>query len=601
MSKIFKKISFIFLIFSYFFSKIISVITFKKINPKIFWYKSTPGSISQLDLVDMSFRNLATKKNRTLITIGGITIGFAIIVFLVSLGYGLQELVVNRVARLEEMSQTDVTLSSGSNLKITDETLNSFKSITHINSVLPLISVVGHVGYNNSVSDMAVYGVTSDLLNQSAIKPVYGKIFESNELVSSIKKAANDQTISKLMETTESSLSATSIQEIKYSINSDVWIKVRESPDSNSKLLGYTRKASASVSGLQLEGKQFSDYDGSTSNQWLKSETLLWQSKSCDVSDSDCEEGKYLVLRNEDNTQVSKVGYLALISDINVASTENNSVSTSKEVAISSEAIKQAVVNKSFLSVLNIKEDEAVGKKFTTNFVIVGNLLSDLEADNNTQSSSVEYEIVGVTPDEKTPVFYVPFIDLRSLGIENYSQVKIEVDNDSNLNFVRRQIEAMGYSTSSVTDTVSQINSLFSTLRTILALLGFMALLVAALGMFNTLTVSLMERTHEVGLMKAMGMKSYEVKDLFMAESLIMGISGGICGIALGFILGKLLSLVISSVSIFKGLGFIDVSYIPFIFVLIILLLSLIIGIFTGIYPAKRSTKISALNALRYE
>lgn len=601
MSKIIKKIYFIFFIFYYFLSKIISFITFKKVNLKFFWYKPVPGSISQLDLIDMSFRNLATKKNRTLITIGGITIGFAIIVFLVSLGYGLQKLVVNRVARLEEMSQTDVTLSSGSNLKITDETINSFKNITHVKSVIPLISVVGHVSYNNSVSDMAVYGVTSDLLNQSAIKPIYGKIFDSNDLVSSVKKESNDQDISKLMETVESSNSATLVQEIKYSINSDVWVKVRENSDPNSKLLGYTRNTSASISGLQVEGKQFNDYDGSTSNQWIKSRTLLWQLKSCNVSDTDCEDGKYIVLRNQDNTQVSKIGYIALISDIDTILNRNNSVSTSKEIDISTEAIKQAVVNKAFLSVLNIKENEAVGKKFTTNFVIVGNLISDSESSTNLQSTNVEYEIVGVTPDEKTPVFYIPFIDLRSLGIENYSQIKIEVDSDSNLSSVRRQVEAMGYNTSSVTDTVSQINNLFSTIRTILALLGFMALLVAALGMFNTLTVSLMERTREVGLMKAMGMKSYEVKDLFMAESLIMGISGGTCGIIIGFILGKILSLAISSVSVFKGLGFIDVSYIPFIFIFIILLLSLIIGIFTGIYPSKRSTKISALNALRYE
>ena len=74
-----------------------------------------------------------------------------------------------------------------------------------------------------------------------------------------------------------------------------------------------------------------------------------------------------------------------------------------------------------------------------------------------------------------------------------------------------------------------------------LALLGLMALSVAALGMFNTLTVSLMERTHEVGLMKTMGMKSNEVRDLFMAESLIMGISGGVFGLIVGFILGKIL------------------------------------------------------------
>ena len=69
------------------------------------------------------------------------------------------------------------------------------------------------------------------------------------------------------------------------------------------------------------------------------------------------------------------------------------------------------------------------------------------------------------------------------------------------------QVEALGFSTRSVADTVKQIDRLFATARVLLAVLGFVALSIAALGMFNTLTVSLLERTREVGLMKAMGMR----------------------------------------------------------------------------------------------
>lgn len=599
MSKILKKFSFIILVISYFFSKLIGFITRQKIIPKVFGNKTTLGTISQIDLIDLSYRNLAAKKNRTLITIGGITLGIAIIVFLVSLGFGLQELVVNRVARLEEMSQTDVVTSSGSNLKITDETLNAFKNTTHVNSALPLVSVVGHVSYHNSVSDMAVYGVTTKFLTQSAIKPSTGKIFDNNDLVYSLKVEKDDQIINKLTLPSESSQSALVVSEINYTIKSNAWVKVRQSPDPKSKILGYTKNTSESIPGIQVEGKNFTDFDDTVSNKWIKTETFLWQSATCDSTQADCEDGKYQVMREKDQTQTRQIGYIALINDINVSLPSVATTSAVQEISVTSLTAKQAVVNRTFLSVLNIKENEAVGQKFSVNFVVVGDLLSDTE--QNIQSLPVEYEIIGVTPDEKTPIFYVPFIDLRSLGIKNYSQVKIEVDNSSNLAMVRRQVEAMGFVTRSVSDTVDQINSLFNTLRTVLALLGMMALLVAALGMFNTLTVSLMERTREVGLMKAMGMKSYEVKDLFMAESLIMGLCGGIFGIILGFILGKLLGLILSLFSVFQGLGYIDISYIPFSFIAIIILLSLLIGIVTGIYPSRRSTKISALNALRYE
>lgn len=200
-----------------------------------------------------------------------------------------------------------------------------------------------------------------------------------------------------------------------------------------------------------------------------------------------------------------------------------------------------------------------------------------------------------------TPVVYVPFLDVRSLGVVNFSQLKVVTKETQDLPLVRRRIEAQGYVTHSVADTVAQINTLFATLKTVLALLGTVALSVAALGMFNTLTVSLLERTREVGLMKAMGMKSEEVKELFLTESMIMGLFGGLLGILLGFLLGKLLGIILSLFAIGKGVGLIDVSYLPLPFLLLVIGLSLLVGVGTGLYPARRATKISALNALRYE
>jgi ABC-type antimicrobial peptide transport system permease subunit len=119
--------------------------------------------------------------------------------------------------------------------------------------------------------------------------------------------------------------------------------------------------------------------------------------------------------------------------------------------------------------------------------------------------------------------------------------------------------------------------------------------------MFNTLTISLLERTHEVGMMKAMGVKSNEIQELFLTESMIMGVFGGLGGLVLGFITGKVVSVLLSLFAIFKGVGFLDIAYIPFGFVLLIAVLSVIVGLATGIYPSQRATKISALDALRYE
>lgn len=619
---------------TYFYSKAVKLLDLKR-----------TGTISRIDLIELSIRNMKAKKTRTIVTIGGMMIGIGTIVFLVSIGYGLQQLVITRVARLEEMRQADITPQAGGKVKIDDKTLTDFKDIQAVDMSLPLIAVVGRVNYQNSVSDMAVYGVTTDYLKQSAIKPIQGKIFESNELTAELPDSTG-QVAGAYIESKSGELGE-KIQDIEYTIDQSSWIRVREDASTSAKVLGYTKRVEGSSTGEEIwGGKYVSDTgvgtageteSGSTIGKWIKAPVLLWKEKSCDPeTEGDCEEGKYVVLRDEDGKQVQKEGYFAelnvtisganvryaqvlgettevssgsaqLTANTNTAidwveiASESGVVQTPdvKTVELASAAKRQAVVNRAMLKVLGINENEAVGKKFTASFVVVGELLSDPK--EKIESAPTEYTIVGVTPEEKTPVFYVPFVDLRSLGITNYSQVKVVVNDQADLAKTRRQIEAMGYITRSVADTVAQINSLFATARTILALLGLVALAVAALGMFNTLTVSLLERTREVGLMKAMGMKSSEVQELFLTESMIMGFFGGILGIIVGFLAGKLVGLILSFFAIFKGVGFVDISYVPFPFVLVVVFLSLLVGIATGIYPAKRATKISALNALRYE
>lgn len=637
----FKKIgrlgTFTLLVFSYFLSKLVELVSRQKVKLKPWFDTSKPGTISQTDLIELSLQNLKAKKTRTMITVGGMTIGIGAIVFLVSIGYGVQQLVVTRVARLEEMRQADVIPPAGGKLKIDDSTLSSLKAINTVSMALPLISAVGQVSYQNSVSDVAVYGVTADYLKQSAIQPVEGKIFDSNNLVMEV--TSGEVAGVSTMDSLGSELKVgDQIGDVEYAIDQSGWVRVRETPDAKSKIMGYTKRTEGISQGIETWGGSYVssgkvgttgiDGSGKPLDRWVAAKVPLWTLSQCDTSNIDCADGKYLQIKDQDEVQVSDIGFMAEIgmkvTNISVSepnpnvlgvttSSGNGSLpqveiasesaqadtTTLKTVPLAASAKQQAVVNRALLNVLGIKENEALNKEFSASFVIVGNLLAD--SGDKIESVPANYTIVGVTPDDKTPMFYVPFIDLRSLGVVNYSQVKMVVSNPNDLQKTRRQVEAMGYVTRSVADTVAQINSLFGTAKTVLALLGFMALAVAALGMFNTLTVSLMERTREVGLMKAMGMKSSEVQELFLSESLIMGLCGGILGLVLGFSLGKILGLVLSFFSIFKGMGFIDVSYIPFSFVLIIVALSLIIGIVTGIYPARRATKISALNALRYE
>lgn len=592
--------------------------------------KADKSGVSRLYLIEISFKNMAAKKTRTIVTIGGMAIGISFIVFLVSVGYGLQQLVISRVARLDELKQAEVVPGLSADLSLTDETLARFKQIADVKDALPLIAVVGRVSYQNSVSDLAVYGATADYLRYSALQPVKGKLFESNMIsfdtsnlppvlgVSSVAKEVGEE-----------------IGEVTISISQGTFLKVRKEPNTSSPIIGYTKRVEGKVEGVEVWGESYESNsesgslgeteDGEPLGKWVKSDYLLWDKVACNTEESgDCEDGEYLVARDDDNAQTQAEGYVAelsmtvepkeMVSQVLGVSTEDDgslpvveiasesataSNQNIEQVEVKSDEKKQIVVNRSVLQLLNIAENEAIGKKIDLSMVVVGELLDD--PNKRIESAPLEYEIVGVIPDEGTPIIYVPFIDVRSMGVNKFSQTKVIVDDKSNLSKVRNTIESAGYGTVSVADTVAQIDNLFANFRLILSVLGMVALSVAALGMFNTLTVSLLERTREVGLMKAMGMKSEEVKSLFLTESMIMGLYGGILGLILGLVVGKILSIVLSALSIVKGVGFVDISYVPGIFVIAVIFLSMLVGIATGYFPAKRATKISALNALRYE
>ncbi len=237
-------------------------------------------------------------------------------------------------------------------------------------------------------------------------------------------------------------------------------------------------------------------------------------------------------------------------------------------------------------------------KSVDIQFIIVGSLIPSI--DGKKFSTKTNYKIVGLIEDQRQ-IFYVPFYDMKMLGVENLSQIKVVMRDKSDLPIVRKEIESMGFKTSSVVDTVAQIESLFLNVRFILGLVGMIALGVASLGMFNTLTVSLLERTREIGGMKAIGMVSIEVLDLLLAEAMIMGFAGGIGGLILGILAGEITSFILSIIGLVSGSGFLDLTYLPLNFIMFIIFLSFVVGIVTGMYPARRAKKISALNALRYE
>ena len=126
-------------------------------------------------------KSLFARKTRTLVTVGGIVIGVAAIVFLVSLGYGLQQLVTTQVAQLDALTMTEVHSEKPSTLKITDETLRTFKGIDGVAEAAPLVNVAGKVEYQGSSTDCVIFGAPVEYLKLNSFHPT-GKYFTDTGL-----------------------------------------------------------------------------------------------------------------------------------------------------------------------------------------------------------------------------------------------------------------------------------------------------------------------------------------------------------------------------------------------------------------------------------
>jgi putative ABC transport system permease protein len=209
--------------------------------------------------------------------------------------------------------------------------------------------------------------------------------------------------------------------------------------------------------------------------------------------------------------------------------------------------------------------------------------------------------IKGVVKEDSAVKIYTHHNDLSALGIGDYSQVKIELAKSSEAKVVRTIVEGMGYKTQYVGDTIAQIEQVFTIFKIILAGFGLIALIVAALGMFNTLTISLLERVKEIALMKILGMKKRDINNIFLTESILIGLLGGVAGMVVGVILGNIANSILNHYAAKAGGDPVSVFYYSPIFMTGMLVFSILLGFFTGLYPARRATRVNALDVLRYE
>jgi putative ABC transport system permease protein len=398
-------------------------------------------SMKKTYLAKLSFRNILAHKLRSVLTIMGVAIGVGFIVFLISLGYGLQRISTQQIANLEALQVIDVTPGKSKIVKINDGVIDKFKSLSDVIDVEPEASVVGKVAYGTSVTESVIYGKNVEYLKLEDARLLKGQIYKDN-------------------------------------------------------------------------------------------------------------------------------------------------------------ALDQAVVNQTTIKQLGIGSPEsAIGKKINLKLIISGDFLDN----DKGLAKEATYEIVGVLENESSPYVYIPLDRYKAYGVKNYTSAKVKVGSKASVDGTKRQLENLGFKTTTLKDTVDQINQFFVIFQLILLSFGIIAIIIAALGMFNTLTISLLEKTREISFMKVLGTEKKDIWQLFLAEAVIIGIIGTAMGVFGGLLAGSGLNNFLIDLAQRTGNKPVDIFYTPVSFVLIVFITSIVISVLTGIYPSVRATKIDPLEAMRYE
>jgi len=187
-----------------------------------------------------------------------------------------------------------------------------------------------------------------------------------------------------------------------------------------------------------------------------------------------------------------------------------------------------------------------------------------------------------------------------------YSYIMINVDNIKNVTKVQEAIEELGYVSYSDMQYLEPLQETSNMMQAVLGAIGALAMMVSAINIANTMVMSIYERTREIGIMKVLGCLVKDVKRLFLFEAAMIGLIGGVVGIALSY----LASFAINKyggplfASIMQGSGVYDVgnakfSVIPFWLPFLAAGFAMLIGVLAGYFPARRATKISAIEAMK--
>jgi putative ABC transport system permease protein len=186
-------------------------------------------------------------------------------------------------------------------------------------------------------------------------------------------------------------------------------------------------------------------------------------------------------------------------------------------------------------------------------------------------------------------------------GKPTYETLTVRVNSPKAVQGVEDTIKGMGFGTFSILDATKNMVLFFTVFDSLLLIFGSLALTVASLGIVNTLVMAILERRREIGILKALGAADRDVRRLFFVEAGAMGLLGGVLGVAMGWLIGRALTIGTNAYLKRQELPAIDISSIHWWMVALVIGVSFFVSLAAGMYPASRAARLNPVEALRYE